>query len=322
MKIKNSLGVNIVGILTNESYLPSRSAGNHIQEVLERNNINIKKLNIADIISGKVGCDTVFNVYYGEIGDSGLISGILEKNGINYIGNSQYACSLMWNKIITKKILIINGYKTPKYWYDADSSKTEEEFRSQIEINVKYPMVFKPVCGAVSENIIIVENRDNLIRTLKENIHLINSGFYFIEEFIKGVEISAGYVNVLNNLLPIVQISLKGRHIQSNEVKFTPGLKENIIPARLSHHVYKRIQNIAKELNLLFLANTFSRTDMIYSTERDEIYILEINSNPGLLEKSLLPLLVKESGIDHDDFFLKLLSNSLENNNVQAREHN
>ncbi len=46
---------------------------------------------------------------------------------------------------------------------------------------------------------------------------------------------------------------------------------------------------------------------MIYDTEKDKVYVLEINTNPGLLATSLLPLIVKKAGVDEKDFFRLLI---------------
>ena len=165
--------------------------------------------------------------------------------------------------------------------------------------------------GAASENIHLISDHQQLESFVQTNRALIDSGYYFFEQFIKGRELSAGYINALDILLPVIEIHLIGQEYQSNKVKFTPGLKENIIPAKINREVYDKAQMIAKDLNSIFHCEAFSRTDMIYDEEKQELYLLEINTNPGLLEKSLLPLMGKVAGVNEPDFFLRLIQHSL-----------
>ena len=104
-----------VGILVNRNYEPSVLAYQYIQEVLRKTGIKTVTLSLGDILENNVGCDTLFNVYYGEIGDGGIVSGLLEKQGISFVGNTQYTCSLMMNKIVSKLKFIHHKCMTPPF---------------------------------------------------------------------------------------------------------------------------------------------------------------------------------------------------------------
>lgn len=307
MNIKNK----DVGILVNKQYHPSLEAGKYISKILRSIGVNNYFLGIDDVFYKEVKCDLVFNVYYGELGDGGFISGILKNRGIKFIGNNQYSCSLMWNKIISKMLFIKEGFHTPKYWYSFNNFKKEDEINRDVLKKLSLPIIVKPVNGAASEGIVLIKDRETLKKFIKSHIEYINVGYYFFEEFIKGIEISSGRVQLINRKLPIAEIVIKDNDFQDNSVKFKSGLKENIVPARLPKDIYKYVQNTVFKLHSIFKATCFSRVDMIYDVERDKIYILEINTNPGLLATSLLPLIVKEAGVSEKDFFRLLIESAV-----------
>lgn len=317
--MKNSLGIRketlLVGILSNPNYSPSLLAATYIQKVLHGENIKTVDLSLDDIIEGNVVCDTLFNVYYGEIGDGGIVAGILDQRKNVFIGNDQRTCSLMFNKVISKMIFEQSGYLTPPFWYEPNVQKTEQDLIREIEGLIQYPLLSKPVNGAASENIHFVDNNEQLRDFILKNRTLIDGGYYFFEQFIKGRELSVGYVNAIDDMLPVIEIRLLTEEkYQSNEVKFSSGLKENIIPAKIDKNIYESAQVIARDLNSIFCCRAFSRTDIVYDEQNQKLYLLEINTNPGLLEKSLLPLMARSAGFGEAEFFLKLIGRSIEEN--------
>ena len=304
----------LVGIITNLDYNPSILASIHIKNVFDTYGIRTIDLSLDDIMSDKVSCDIVFNVHYGEIGDGGVMSGILDDKGIAFVGNSQYACSLMMNKVVSKMLFRKHKYLTPLFWYEPNANNPDDILIDNIEKKIAYPLLAKPVNGAASENIIFIKDSEELSDFVAKYRFLIDGGYYFFEQFIQGRELSAGYVDAIDELLPVVEIKLKEEKYQSQKVKFTKGLKENIVPANVEQKVYDEVQQIARDLHSVFHCDSFSRTDMIYEEKTGKLYILEVNTNPGLLETSLLPLMAKAAGVDENKFFVRLMQHSLQKN--------
>lgn len=202
---------------------------------------------------------------------------------------------------------IKEGFYTPEYWYGFNNFKKEDEINKDVLKKLSFPIIVKPVNGAASEGITLIKDIGTLKQFIKAHIEYINAGYYFFEEFIKGIEISSGRIQAINKKLPVAEIVIKNNDFQDNSVKFKSGLKENIVPARLPKDTYRYVQNTVLKLHNIFKATCFSRVDMIYDTEKDKVYVLEINTNPGLLATSLLPLIVKKAGVDEKDFFRLLI---------------
>jgi D-alanine-D-alanine ligase len=199
--------------------------------------------------------------------------------------------------------------------YRPNLQRTNQDIIQEIENNIVYPLLTKPVNGAASENITLINNKKQLSDFIAINRVFIDSGYYFFEQFIKGRELSTGRISAINKLLNVIEIKLIGEKYQSNRVKFSSGFKENIVPAKIPPKIYNEAQSIARDLHSAFYCRTFSRTDMIYDEENQKLYPIEINTNPGLLENSLLLLLVKTSGMSIREFFLKLIHHSITEKN-------
>lgn len=303
----NIVGDTHVGILVNRDYMPSVLAGDYIRAVLQKAGTKTNLLALSDVVNHNIRDNVVINVYYGELGDGGIVSGMLEEQKVPFVGNSQYSCALMYNKVASKLLFQNKGYATPTFWYSPSAKKQDLDLYHEIIKEVSLPMLAKTVTGAASENLCLIHKEEELVAFVKDHRELIDSGYYFFEQFIKGIELTAGYINVLGKLLPVVEIELAETVIQSHVVKFSHGLKNNILPARINEVDYLSVQYIAKEVHELFKCRVFSRTDIIYEESSKTIYLLESNSNPGLLENSLLPLMSKASGTSNLNLLQRLI---------------
>lgn len=300
-----------LAVLMDDEYAPSNLAGSHLLHELKKLGFVAEKLSLRDVFLPTGAYDTMFNVYYGEMGDGGCIAAALELQGKKFIGNNSRTCSLMWNKVASKLIFQNLGLDTPNYWFAPSREKSSHDFFQEVN-RLTYPLIAKPVSGAASEHSRFIENAAQLETFIQIDLHSLQDGVMFIEEFIRGTEMSCGKITSIQDALPVVEIRLKeGVLYQDNRVKFTPGLKDNIIPAAVDSGVYQEVQRVAKRLHEFYRASFFSRTDFIYDASSKKIQVLEINANPGLLETSLLPLMAKHAGMDYADFIHALIAESL-----------
>lgn len=279
--------------------------------VLQALGAHVQPVELDDLMVGSVRCDTLINVYYGTIGDSGIVAGLCAQYQQPFVGNSQLSCALMYNKIVAKRLIRSAGFATPAHWYGSAPEQTAEELEAAVLAAVGLPMMAKPVDGAASENMWLLAKHTDVQSFIREKRALIDSGFYFFEQFIPGTEISAGYSDAIGIEMPVAEIELRDAAFQTNAVKFSSGGKRNIVPARLPADGYTEAQRAARVLHAAFGATALSRTDMIYSFGDERLYVLEINSNPGLLESSLFPLIAATAGVNAEMLFDRLIQHSL-----------
>ncbi len=244
----------------------------------------------------------VFNALHGEYGEDGKVQSILETHAVPFTGSGSLGSALGMNKILSKKIFLQHGLKTPIY-LEIERKDFTSELIDHIFTTFPMPAVVKPVSTGSSVGITIAKTRQEL----EEGIMLAFSfgDTVLIEEFIKGVEATCGVVENFRDedihaLMP-VEIRPKTSHFFDYEAKYTDGASEEICPGNFDLEQKKTIENYAKKAHQALGLRHYSRSDFIV-TPRRGIYLLEINTLPGLTETSLLPKSLKAGGTELHQF--------------------
>ncbi|MBI4723402.1 MAG: D-alanine--D-alanine ligase [Candidatus Stahlbacteria bacterium] len=252
--------------------------------------------------------DIAFIALHGVPGEDGTIQGMMEIMGIPYTGSGVMASAICMNKIITKKLLIINNIKVPKYVKptrpDAEcigkTPNPKPQTPNPKDVLGSPPWVVKAVNGGSSLGVKIVKKEKDLKPTFNELKK--EYGELFIEEFIPGIEVTVGILG--NMALPVAEL-VPGSEFFDYYAKYTPGVTQEIIPARLPDTVYKKVQKIGLQSHIAVGCKGISRVDMIVNNT--DIYVLEINSIPGLTDMSVLPMEAANIGISYDEVVFKIL---------------
>jgi D-alanine-D-alanine ligase len=130
----------------------------------------------------------------------------------------------------------------------------------------------------------------------------------FLEKYISRMMATCGIVNDVP--LPVLEIAPKKRAFYDYKSKYTEGMTEYIVPARIPKEQYKRVQDFALAAHDAIGACGYSRVDYVLD-ENYNPYVLEVNSIPGLLAGSNLPLEAKAIGLTYDDLIFEILKTSL-----------
>ena len=234
------------------------------------------------IISNDI--DLVFIALHGGEGENGTIQLFLEQNDIKYTGSDSTASKRAIDKNLTKKICLENNFPTPK-WDFLNLSEGSVDSKYLLE---KYndSCVVKPSNDGSSVGMSIIDgNLDNY--QLKKSIDKCKkiSNKIIVEEYIKGRELTVGILDGV--ALPIVEIVPKGKFYDYNS-KYTKGQSKYIVPAKLDLILENEIKEHAENLYEIVGCQHYSRVDFLLGKNND-IYILEINTLPGLTDTSLFP---------------------------------
>jgi len=243
--------------------------------------------------------DLCFLATHGEFGEDGRLQAILESYGASYTGSGVLASALAMNKAKSRQFFSANGFKTPKTLF----VKEDENFKSQLKffINklVKMPVVVKP-CSRGSSVGVSVIRRKNLLNRAIQNAFKYDPEI-LIEEYIHGREFTCGVIERRVNgitealALPVTEIIPgQGYDFFNYEAKYKPGAAEEITPARISEHLTKEIQEMAVKAHRILGCKDYSRADFL--VKNGKVYILELNTLPGLTETSLIPRALKTAG--------------------------
>jgi len=280
----------------------SLKSGKKVAESLKRQGFKVVEIdvghNLADVLE-KEKIDIAFIALHGVPGEDGTVQGLLEILGIPYTGSGVMASAISINKIITKVILQASRIRVPRY------IKLQIDFKKAIEKIGGPPWIVKPVSCGSSVGVEIVKEPEALESTFNRIKEKYQDAF--IEEFIQGREITVGILG--EDVLPVVE------HVPKSEffdyrAKYTPGVTEEIIPAKLPEKVYKEAQSFALRSHRAIGCNSFSRVDMM--VKDNKVWVLELNSIPGLTDISVLPAEAEQSGISYDEVIYRILESAIQ----------
>ncbi len=241
------------------------------------------------------GTDVAFITNQGNYGEDGLIQGTLDLYGIRYIGSGVLPSALIMNKFVYKRVLNAIKVKNPNYI----CCRYEENMPDYESISSKLGKCFivKPVSNGASVGIELIESKSDFYKAI--NVRELYKDILF-EEFIseKKMELGVGVLekNGIPKVLPICMITYDSKFF-SNEVKFSgKGVIEKYVD--IDTPILKEAAEIARRIHIEMGCSGLSRTDMIL-TENNELYVLETNTLPGLLNNSLFPNQCKYAGISY-----------------------
>lgn len=249
--------------------------------------------------------EVAFIALHGRFGEDGNIQRILEDLNIPYVGSGVKASAFAIDKIKSKEVFIKNNILTPPF-VQVNSKPTHD----LVNLNkLSLPWVVKPAREGSTIGISIVEERDGFLpayELAKKYDHDI-----LVEEYIKGREFTVGVIGGKElTPLPVIEILSKNKFYDF-EAKYTKGLTEFKIPAILAEDVYTKAQKLACQVHQSLGCYGMSRVDMICSQD-NQLYILEVNTIPGLTELSLLPKAAAFIDMSFEDLIDTLLSYAFE----------
>ena len=236
----------------------------------------------------------IFNALHGQFGEDGYIQTILETTGIPYTHSGVISSAIAMDKILSKKIFIKNKILTPKF-IEYSFRENKKQIINKIEKKLKFPVVVKPINEGSSVNVFIC-TKLNIFKNLKS---LKSYKKIIIEEFISGREIQAAILNFKK----LGAIELKpNRKFYDYQAKYNPGAKtKHLIPVDLTKKQYSNLMNIALKAHKLIGCSGVTRSD--FKFKNGKFYLLEINTQPGMTNLSLVPEIAAYKGIS----FIKLL---------------
>lgn len=257
----------------------------------------INRSNFTVTIDGKlITFDCVFNTIHGTPGENGLLQAYLELLGIPQTSCDFYQSALTFNKRDLISVLKPYGVKTAvNYFLD----KGDEVEPDEIVEKVGLPCFVKANKAGSSFGITKVKKKEDLIRATKFAFKEDNE--VIIESFLDGTEVSVGVImhNGEVTALPVTEIVSENEFFDY-EAKYL-GKSEEITPARISEEQTKKVQEIAKLIYKKLKMKGFSRSEFIF--HNNEPHFIEMNTNPGLSEASILPQQAAAAGISLPELF-------------------
>lgn len=247
--------------------------------------------------------EVAFLALHGPGGEDGVIQGFFETAGIAHTGSSVLGNAIGMDKIVSKRIMAQVGIPTPPFLVARSRELIENlsDFVSKCEESFGYPCVAKVGNQGSSHNMGIAADRSELTSLLKA---IAEAGDHaLVEEFIRGRELTCAVIDRPGartpEALPPTELVPLTSDFFDFHAKYTPGATDEITPARISEEETQRVQELALRCHSELRCGGMSRTDMMMRD--DEIFVLEINTIPGMTNTSLLPQAAAAVGIDFSE---------------------
>ena len=275
----------------------SMTGGRAAAEVLERRGYQVSTIDADRELCRKlaqVQPDVVYNALHGPYGEDGTVQGMLEILGIPYSHSGVLASALAIDKAMSKKLFAASGIRL------AESVMTTID-QLDDAMPMEPPYVVKPNREGSSVGVTIV-------RSEEDRLPLRNSWPYgpevMVERYIEGRELTVsvlGEAGKGDRPLGVTEIAPK-RGFYDYHAKYTEGVADHLLPAPIAASTYQRAMDDALEAHRALGCRGVSRADFrLAEDDPDQLYLLEVNTQPGMTPLSLTPEQAAHVGIDFGD---------------------
>jgi D-alanine-D-alanine ligase len=236
--------------------------------------------------------DVVFNALHGRYGEDGRIQGLLDLLGLPYTHSGLLASALAMNKPMAKQLFAAMGLRCPEGKVVALETLIKGD-------PLPRPYVVKPPAEGSSVGVRIVRNGDNLPPLGHESWRF--GGDVLVERYIPGRELTVGVMN--DTALGVTELR-PHRGFYDYEAKYTEGKTDHLIPAPVPAMIGEAVKHMATAAHAALGCRGVTRSDFRYDDSRpgiDGLYLLEVNTQPGMTPLSLVPEQAAHCGIDFPD---------------------
>ena len=304
MKRKKKTVLVVFGGLSKEREV-SLESGKACVKAIKRLGYNVKSFDpgkkmLNEIDRSKV--DVIFNALHGKGGEDGNAQSYFEYLRIPYTHSGVISSINAMDKVISKDVFIKSKILSPKY-----SVLNFRDFK-RIKLNAfikrfefKYPVVVKPSDEGSSIGVKICNN----YRILKTAFNLLRKKYktLIFEKYIGGQEIQVAVMN--GKALGAIELVPKRKFYDYKAKYYKSAKTTHIMPADISNKKYREVLKIAEKAHKVLGCRGVTRSDFKFF--KNKFYLLEINTQPGMTDLSLVPEIAKYKGISFDDLVKRMI---------------
>ncbi len=243
--------------------------------------------------------EVAFIALHGRYGEDGCVQGLLESLFIPYTGSGVLASAVGMEKVFAKNMFMAHGIPTPPYvaFREAKSALDAAD-----ALPFPYPVVVKPSAEGSSVGVHICKTRDQYRASVDDASKY--AGALLVEQFVKGREVQGAVLD--DESLGAIEI-VPAREFYDYEAKYKAGSgTQYLFPAPLPPDQYQRVNEVCLAAHKALGCKGATRSDAIV-TPKGEVFILEVNTLPGMTATSLLPKIAAGRGIDFPSLCERLL---------------
>lgn len=286
----------------------SLMSGNGVADALESLGHKVTRIdmdrNIAQVLA-EVRPDVVFNALHGTPGEDGTVQGMMDLMGLRYTHSGLETSVIAIDKELTKHALVPHGIRMP----EGRIVESESLFAGD---PLPRPYVLKPVNEGSSVGVAIVTENGNYGNPIARDCNGPWNRFsrLLAEPFIRGRELTVAVMG--DRALAVTELKPKSG-FYDYDAKYTDGLTTHVCPAEIPDDIAAAAMDMALQAHRLLGCKGTSRADFRWDDERGVrgLYLLEVNTQPGMTPLSLVPEQAKYCGISYAELCDRIVRDAL-----------
>jgi D-alanine-D-alanine ligase len=270
--------------------------GNGVADALESRGHRVTRIDLGRDVAQRLADaapDVVFNALHGTPGEDGTVQGLMDLMGLRYTHSGLETSVIAIDKELTKMVLVPHGIRMPEGKIVDSESLYERD-------PMPRPYVLKPVNEGSSVGVAIVTETGNYGDPIGREVEGPWKHFerLLAEPFIRGRELTVAVLD--DEALAVTELCPKSG-FYDYDAKYTDGMTEHVCPADIPGEIAEAAMGMALDAHRLLGCKGASRADFRWDDEQGAsgLYLLEVNTQPGMTPLSLVPEQAKARGIDY-----------------------
>ncbi len=286
----------------------SLSSGAGIAEALESLGHRVTRIDMDRDVAARLAeakPDLVFNALHGTPGEDGSIQGLMDVMGLRYTHSGLATSVIAIDKVLTKQVLVPHGVSMPggRIVKSADVYEADPLAR---------PYVLKPVNEGSSVGVAIVTDDGNYGNPISREAKGPWQEFeeLLAEPYVRGRELTTAVLG--DRALGVTELRPKSGWYDY-DAKYTDGLTDHIFPAPIPDEITEACKAIALKAHALLGCRGCSRSDFRWDDERgvDGLFLLEVNTQPGMTPLSLVPEQARHVGMSYRELVQTIVEEAM-----------
>jgi D-alanine-D-alanine ligase len=280
----------------------SLQSGAAVLRALKEQNVDAHAVDVTrNIINDLHGFDRAFNILHGRGGEDGVIQGMLDVMQIPYTGSGVLGSSLSMDKLLTKQLWQGINLPTPAY-----RVLTSEQDCHQAINTLGLPLMIKPVLEGSSIGMSKVQEAKDMLAAWQ--LAKQSGGTIIAEQFVHGEEYTVSILS--GRALPIIRLQTR-REFYDYQAKYADDTETKYYcPCGLDDSEERKFAQMMLRAFDAVQAKSWGRVDFMLD-EKNQPWLIEVNTVPGMTSHSLVPMAAKQAGISFADLVVEILAETL-----------
>jgi D-alanine-D-alanine ligase len=254
------------------------------------------------------GFASVFIALHGRHGEDGTVQGALELMGLPYTGSGVMASAISMDKVMTKRVWVAEGLPTPRWQWLAPQAQSREDLMA-VPDAIGLPLIVKPPREGSSIGITKVggysQMQDAVALAAKYDADVL------CEEFIEGIELTCPVLGqgAAARALPVVRIDAPDGNYDFEHKYFSDDTGYRC-PSGLPPEEEAEVQRLTLAAYRSLGCRGWGRADLMLRATDRKIFLLEMNTSPGMTGHSLVPMSARAAGMSYEQLCLHILQHA------------